>query len=78
MARAEDGKPLGAFRAAEYPSHRACFLMNSDPASSFGKHMIKYATALVNAYPAIAGHFSDKIAASWQLSRGLRGAGSDN
>ena len=31
IARAESGKPLGAFHGADYPGPRACLLMNSDP-----------------------------------------------
>ena len=65
IARAESGKPLGAFRATEYPDHRACFLMNSDPASPFGKHMMQQAEAMVSAYPAIAGFFWDVYGRSY-------------
>ncbi len=65
IARAESGKPLGAFRAAEYPDHRACCLMNADPTSSFGKHMMQQAEAMVNAYPGIAGFFWDVYGRSY-------------
>ena len=59
IAKDEDGKPIGAFRAAAFPDKRACWLMNSDPKSPFGKHMIQQARELVSAYPDIAGFFWD-------------------
>jgi hypothetical protein len=65
IARSESGKPLGAFRATEYPDHRACFLMNSDPSTPFGKHMMQQAEAMVEAYPAIAGFFWDVYGRSY-------------
>jgi hypothetical protein len=39
--------------------------MNSDPATSFGKHMMRQAEAMVNAYPAIAGFFWDVYGRSY-------------
>jgi hypothetical protein len=65
IAHAESGKPLGAWHAADYPDRRACYLMNSDPATSFGKHMMQQAEAMVNAYPAIAGFFWDVYGRSY-------------
>jgi hypothetical protein len=65
IARAESGKPLGAWRATEYPDPRACYLMNADPTSSFGKHMTQQAEAMVGAYPAIAGFFWDVYGRSY-------------
>src|SRR5512143_4180243 len=50
VARDEDGKPIGAWYANKYPDPVACWLMNSDPATSFGKHMIRQARELVETY----------------------------
>ncbi|MDR3676538.1 MAG: hypothetical protein P4N24_13685 [Acidobacteriota bacterium] len=65
IAKAESGKPLGAWHAADYPDRRACYLMNSDTATSFGKHMMQQAEAMVAAYPAIAGFFWDVYGRSY-------------
>ena len=65
IARAESGKPLGAWHGPDYPSQRACYLMNSDPATSFGRHMMQQTQAMVDAYPAIAGFFWDVYGRSY-------------
>ncbi|MCW5980758.1 MAG: hypothetical protein KIT09_21940 [Bryobacteraceae bacterium] len=67
IAKDEDGRSIGAFRAAEYPDNRSCFLMNADPASRFGKHMIDQAREMVEAYPAIAGFFWDVYGRSYMF-----------
>ncbi len=67
IAHAESGKPIGAFRAQEYPDARACLLMNSDPTSPFGRHMIQQARAMVEAYPDAAGFFWDVFGRSYMF-----------
>jgi len=67
IARAEEGKPIGAYRAAQHPDKRACWLMNADPASPFGEHMIDQAREMVEAYPAIAGFFWDVYGRSYMF-----------
>ncbi len=67
IARDEDGHPIGAYRADRYPDKRACFLMNADPGSRFGKHMIAQAREMVEAYPAIAGFFWDVYGRSYMF-----------
>ncbi|MCK9412575.1 MAG: hypothetical protein M0Q53_09760 [Prolixibacteraceae bacterium] len=59
IARDENGNVIDAFIGANYPEKKACWLMNSDPESSFGKDMYKQATEMVKLYPAIAGFFWD-------------------
>lgn len=65
IAHSESGEPIGAWRAELYPGKRACFLMNSDPASAFGQHMIQQAQAMVSAYPDAAGLFWDVFGRSY-------------
>lgn len=65
IAHAESGKPLGAWHGPDFPDRRACYLMNSDPTTSFGKHMAQQAEAMVEAYPAIAGFFWDVYGRSY-------------
>ena len=67
IARDEEGNPIGAFRAEKYPDRRACWLMNADPASPFGKHMIGQASQMVKAYPASAGFFWDVYGRSYMF-----------
>ncbi len=67
IARDEEGQPIGAFRAEQYPDKRACWLMNADPASTFGRHMIQQARDLVDAYPALAGFFWDVYGRSYMF-----------
>jgi hypothetical protein len=67
IARDEAGNPIGAYRAARYPDKRACWLMNADPDSSFGKHMIEQAREMVDAYPAIGGFFWDVYGRSYMF-----------
>jgi hypothetical protein len=67
IARDEEGKPIGAYRAAQYPDKRACWLMNADPATAFGKHMIEQARQMVEAYPDIAGFFWDVYGRSYMF-----------
>ncbi len=59
IAKDEGGEPLGAFRAERYPDKRACWLMNADPGSPFGGHVIRQAKQMVEAYPESAGFFWD-------------------
>ena len=67
IARDEEGKPVGAYKAAEYPGRRACWLMNADPGSPFGNHMIEQAREMVEAYPAIGGFFWDVYGRSYMF-----------
>lgn len=67
IAHAESGKPIGGWRSELYPNPRACFLMNSDPASSFGRHMIQQAKAMVEAYHDAAGFFWDVFGRSYMF-----------
>lgn len=67
IARDEEGKPIGAYRAAQYPDKRACYLMNADPSTRFGKHMIEQAREMVETYPAIAGFFWDVYGRSYMF-----------
>ncbi|HSB16335.1 MAG TPA: hypothetical protein VLE22_17910 [Bryobacteraceae bacterium] len=67
IARDESDRPVGAFRAAEYPDKRACYLMNADPVSPFGQHMIRQAKELVEAYPDLAGFFWDVYGRSYMF-----------
>jgi hypothetical protein len=67
VAKNEAGEPVGAFRIEVYPNKRACWLMNADPASSFGKHMIGQAEEMVAAYPDAAGFFWDVYGRSYMF-----------
>jgi hypothetical protein len=67
IARDERGQPIGAWMIARFPSDNACWLMNADPASSFGKHMIQQARELVDAYPEAAGFFWDVYGRSYMF-----------
>jgi hypothetical protein len=67
VAKAESGKPVGAFRAERFPDKRACWLMNADPASPFGQHMIRQARQMVETYPAAAGFFWDVYGRSYMF-----------
>lgn len=67
IAHGESGEPVGAWRAQLYPSPRACFLMNADPASDFGRHMIQQARDMVAAYPDAAGFFWDVYGRSYMF-----------
>lgn len=67
IARDEDGKPVGAYRAEQYPGDRACWLMNADPSAPFGQHMIRQARQMVEAYPAMAGFFWDVYGRSYMF-----------
>jgi len=67
IARDESGRPVGAWMIAKYPSVNACWLMNADPASSFGKHMIAQAREMVDAYPEAAGFFWDVYGRSYMF-----------
>ncbi len=51
IAKSEEGKPIAAWRGNQYPSKRACWLMNSDPERSFGQHMIDEAKQMVQVLP---------------------------
>lgn len=67
IAKDEDGRSIGAYRAGECPDKRACWLMNADPRSPFGKHMVQQAREMVEAYPAIAGFFWDVYGRSYMF-----------
>ncbi len=65
IAKDEDGKPSGAYRVEEFPGKRACWLMNSDPKTPFGRHMHQQARDLIAAYPDLAGFFWDVYGRSY-------------
>jgi hypothetical protein len=65
IARDASGEPVGAFRAERYPDRSACWLMNADPGSTFGKHMVRQAEEMVKAYPDAAGFFWDVFGRSY-------------
>jgi len=67
IARDEDGKEIGAYQAQTFPSKRACWLMNADLSTPFGKHMAQQARDLVAAYPDIAGFFWDVYGRSYMF-----------
>ena len=67
IAHSETGKTIGAYRAETYPGPRSCFLMNSDPASPFGQHMIQQAKDMVESYPDAAGFFWDVYGRSYMF-----------
>ena len=67
IAKSELGQPIGAWRSQVYPSERACWLMNSDPTTDFGKYMIQQAHDLVDAYPDAAGFFWDVYGRSYMF-----------
>jgi hypothetical protein len=63
----KNGKPIGAWYAAKYPNEVACWIMNSDPSTPFGQHMIQQARSLIEAYPEIAGFFWDVYGRSYMF-----------
>ena len=67
VAKNEAGKPIGAYRAERFPDKRACWLMNADPATKFGKFMVDQAREMVDAYPAAAGFFWDVYGRSYMF-----------
>ena len=67
IANNEAGEPVGAWRIELYPDKRACWLMNADPASSFGKHMIQQAEEMVAAYPDAGGFMWDVYGRSYMF-----------
>ena len=67
IARNEAGGTIGAWQSQKYPDKRACWLMNADPATSFGKYMIQQAKDMVDAYPAAAGFFWDVYGRSYMF-----------
>ena len=67
VAKSEAGRPVGAFRADKYPDKRACWLMNADPVTPFGRHMIQQAKDMVTAYPEAAGFFWDVYGRSYMF-----------
>lgn len=67
IAKDENGIPIGAYKAADHPGKRACWLMHADPTSPFGKHMIAQAKEMVEAYPALGGFFWDVYGRSYMF-----------
>jgi len=67
IARNEAGETIGAWQSQKYPDKRACWLMNADPETSFGKYMIQQARDMVEAYPAAAGFFWDVYGRSYMF-----------
>jgi hypothetical protein len=67
IAKNEMDQPIAAWRGNEYPSKRACWLMNSDPSTGFGKSMIDEARQMVQSYPDMAGFFWDVYGRSYMF-----------
>jgi len=67
IAKDESGNPIGAWQSQSFPGKRACWLMNADPATSFGKYMEQQARDMVDAYPAAAGFFWDVYGRSYMF-----------
>lgn len=67
IAKGEDNKTIAAWKGKDYPSKRACWLMNSDPKTAFGQQMIKEATEMVQSYPSAAGFFWDVFGRSYMF-----------
>ena len=67
IAKSEDDKTIAAWRGREYPSKRACWLMNSDPSTGFGQHMVEEAKQMVQSYPDAAGFFWDVFGRSYMF-----------
>ena len=59
IARTESGDTIPAWRAELYPDKRACFMINTDPATEAGKALADEARQMVEMYPDIAGFFWD-------------------
>jgi hypothetical protein len=67
IAKDENGNVIDAYFGATYPERKACWLMNSDPESPFGKDMYEQAKEMVKTYPAIAGFFWDVYGRSYKF-----------
>ena len=67
IAKSEDDQTIAAWRGREYPSQRACWLMNSDPTTGFGRHMADEAKQMVQSYPDAAGFFWDVYGRSYMF-----------
>ncbi len=67
IAKSQEDKTIAAWRGNEYPSKRACWLMNSDPDTKFGQHMIAEAKQMVQSYPDAAGFFWDVFGRSYMF-----------
>ena len=67
IAKSEDDQTIAAWRGREYPSKRACWLMNSDPSTGFGQHIVEEAKQMVQSYPDAAGFFWDVYGRSYMF-----------
>lgn len=67
IAKSEANRPINAWRGEEYPSKRACWMMNSDPKTGFGQSMIDEARQMVDSYPDAAGFFWDVYGRSYMF-----------
>lgn len=67
IARDENGNTISAYKGASYPDSQACWLMNSDPSTKFGRDLISQAREMVEAYPDIAGFFWDVYARGYRF-----------
>lgn len=67
IAKSEADQPIGAWRSQVYPDKRACWLMNADPSTGFGRYMIQQARDMVDAYPQAAGFFWDVYGRSYMF-----------
>lgn len=67
IAKTESGKTIAAWRGNEYPNPRACWLMNSDPSTGFGRSMAAQARQMVDSYPDAAGFFWDVFDRSYMF-----------
>jgi hypothetical protein len=67
IARDENGQTIPAYKGMSYPDQRACWLMNSDPATAFGSDLAQQAEEMVGTYPEIAGFFWDVYGRSYRF-----------
>jgi len=67
IARDENGQTIPAYKGMSYPEERACWLMNSDPETAFGRDLAGQAEEMVRAYPDIDGFFWDVYGRSYRF-----------
>jgi len=67
IARDENGNTINAYKGMSYPDSQACWLMNSDPETPFGKDLADQAQEMLQAYPGIAGFFWDVYGRSYRF-----------
>ncbi|MBN2290427.1 MAG: hypothetical protein JXQ83_13915 [Candidatus Glassbacteria bacterium] len=67
IARDENGGTIPAYKGMSHPDDRACWLMNSDPETAFGRDLARQAEEMVREYPGIAGFFWDVYGRSYRF-----------